>query len=813
MDLSSRLRESFTPLSPSELLLQAGSALPVLLLLGILFLPRQGQVGAQSPPPGPFQLQVLSGGQFLVPGDSRQFAAVRVFFRNSGQAAYQQDVTSRVAWSSSDSTIAGVTNGLVSAVNAGVVTITATDGRLTASAQLTVSSTVMLNSISIAPASQVVIQTAGPLTYTATGSFSDNSTQDISSTAAWSSSSTAVATMSANVATLTGAGSTIITASQAGVNASVSLSVAPQLAISPQNALINVLQTQSFSANLPVTWSVDGVAGGNSTSGAITAAGLYKPTAASVGGSHMVSAASMNPPQTQSVMVQVVSGFAGVLTFHNDAARSGLNPNEVVLNPSNVNSAKFGKLFTLAADGKVDAQPLYVPNLTLPGKGTHNVLFVASEHDAVYAFDADSGALLWQVSMLGAGETPSDNRGCGQVSPEIGVTSTPAIDLNAGPHGTMYVVAMSKSGSTYFQRIHALDLTTGGEQFGGPVLVQATYPGNGANNDGHGHVVFDPKQYKERSGLLLLNGKLYTSWASHCDAGAYTGWVIVYDQNTLAQTNVLNVTPNGSEGAFWNAGGGLAADSGGSIYQLVANGSFDTTLNPAGFPNQGDFGNAFVRISTGGVLSVADYFAMSNVTSENNADEDLGSGGAMVLPDMVDAQNQVRHLAVGAGKDGNVYLVDRDNMGKFNPNNNNQIYQEIAGGVSGGVFSSPAYFNGRIYYGAVGDLLRAFQFTQARLGNAPDSVSAHSYGFPGASPSISSTGNSNAVLWVSENSNPAVLHAYDANDLNRELYNSNQAAGGRDHFGAGNKFIAVTIANGKVYVGTTNGVGVFGLLP
>ena len=467
-------------------------------------------------------------------------------------------------------------------------------------------------------------------------------------------------------------------------------------------------------------------------------------------------------------------------------------------------------LFVLPTDGAVDAQPLYLPNLTISG-ATHNVVFVATEHGSVYAFDADNGKQLWQVSMLASGESPSDDHSCSQVSPEIGVTSTPVIDPNAGQHGTIYVIAMSKDSSgKYHQRLHALDVTTGAEQFSGPKEIQATYPGTG-DNSSNGNVIFDGGQQLDRPGLLLLNGVVYTSWGSHCDFRPYTGWLIGYNETTLAQVTVLNVTPNGNEGSFWMAGAGPAADSSGNILALDANGVFDTTLNAQGFPNEGDYGNAFLKISTtNNQLAVADYFEELNQAAENGSDEDLGSGGAMVLPDLTDSSGTTHHLAVGAGKDGNLYVVDRDSMGKFSPNANN-IYQRISNALPGGVFSSPAYFNNTVYYGSVKSTIRAFAISNAQLGSSPSSQTAHSFPYPGATPSISANGTSNAILWAAENSNPAVLHAYDATNLATELYNSNQAANGRDHFGAGNKFITPMVINGKVYVGTTTGVGVFGL--
>jgi len=500
-----------------------------------------------------------------------------------------------------------------------------------------------------------------------------------------------------------------------------------------------------------------------------------------------------------------------VVTYHNDVARTGQNLNESILTPTTVNVSTFGKLGVFAVDGKVDAQPLYLSSVAIPGGGTHDVLYVATEHESVYAMDAVTGAVLWRTSLLGAGETTSDTRSCGQVTPEIGITSTPVIDRSRGANGVVYVVAMSKNSSgTYFQRLNALDAALGTEVFGGPQTVQATFPGTGAGSS-NGSVVFDPKQYEERASLLLVNGQIVTTWTSHCDIDPYTGWIIAFDAGTLARTSVLNITPNGSRGGIWMAGAGPAADAQANVYLLYGNGTFDTTLTSGGFPNQGDFGNAFVKIATTGGLSVADYFATFDTVSKSNADTDLGSGGSMVLPDLVDSSGKTRHLAVGAGKDSHIYVVDRDAMGKFDASSN-QNYQDITGALGGAVFSMPAYFNNTVYYGASGSTLRAFSVTNARLSTSAVSASPTSFGSPGTTPGISASGSANGIVWAVENKNPAVLHAYDATNLSHELYNSNQAANGRDAFGAGNKFITPTIANGRVYVGTTTGVGVFGML-
>ena len=500
-----------------------------------------------------------------------------------------------------------------------------------------------------------------------------------------------------------------------------------------------------------------------------------------------------------------------VVTYHNDVARTGQNLNETSLTPTTVTAATFGKTRLLATDGKVDAQPLFLSSLQVPGVGVRDVVYVATEHDSVYAFDAASGSTLWHVSLLGTGETTSDARGCSQVTPEISITSTPVIDRSRGPNGVVYVVAMSKTAAgAYIQRLHALDAALGTELLGGPQTVQATFPGTGAGSSG-GIVPFDPKQYEERAGLLEINGQIVTVWTSHCDIDPYTGWIIAYDAGTLARTSVLNVTPNGSRGGMWMAGAGPAADAQGNVYVLDGNGTFDTTLTAQGFPNKGNFGNAFLKIATAGGLSVADYFATFDTVSASNADTDLGSGGAMVFPDFVDASGATRHLAVGAGKDTHLYVVDRDAMGKWNASSN-QNYQDISGALGGSVFSMPAYFKNTLYYGASGAKLKAFAITNARVSATAASSSAVSFTYPGTTPSISASGSTNGIVWAVENKSPAVLHAYDATNLATELYNSTQAANGRDSFGSGNKFITPTIVNGRVYVGTQTGVAVFGLL-
>ena len=584
----------------------------------------------------------------------------------------------------------------------------------------------------------------------------------------------------------------------------------------PSSRTVGPGETATFSTTAtgtgPLTyqWERDGAAIGNATASSYTTSPVipadngakFRVVVSNAAGKATSNAATLS-------VTNVAAGSSvDVVTYHNDIARTGQNLNETVLNIANVNSATFGKVRSLPVDGKVDAQPLYLGQLAIGG-ATHNVLYVATEHASVYAFDADAGTQLWKVSALAAGEVTSDPRGCDQVTPEIGITATPVIDRSAGPHGVIYVVAMSKSGTTYFQRLHALDVTTGAELFSGPKTISATFPGTG-DNSSNGNVIFDPAQYKERAALLLLNGVVYTTWASHCDIRPYTGWIMGYNQSTLEQTSVFNLVPNGSAGAIWMSDTGPAADSAGNIYLLDANGDFGTTLNPGGFPANGNYGNAFLKISTSGGLAVADYFEMQNQQQENDSDADLGSGGALVLPDLTDDSGIVRHLSVGAGKDGHIYVVNRDAMGKFNAGSNN-VYQDLSGALGSGIWGMPAYFNGTLYYGAVGDAIKAFKITNAKLSTGPVGQTSNTFRYPGTTPSISANGTVNGIVWAVENTTPSVLHAYDASNLH-ELYNSNQA-GSRDQLGAGNKFITPAIANGKVYVGTTNSVEVFGLLP
>jgi PQQ-like domain len=520
---------------------------------------------------------------------------------------------------------------------------------------------------------------------------------------------------------------------------------------------------------------------------------------------------------TFTLSVNALSGI-DVTTYHYDNVRDGLNANETTLTLSNVNASSFGKIGFFSTDDRVDAMPLYLSGVTIAGQ-THNVLYVATEHDSVYAFDADDGTQLWKVAVAPPNETASDDHGCFLVTPDIGVTATPVIDRSYGAHGAIFLVAMTEDLLTaYHQRLHALDLTTGAELSGGPTEIEASYPGNGAFSS-NGVQTFEPGSYLERSALLLLNGTIYMGWASHCDQDPYTGWLMSYSEETLKQTGVLNLTPNSGgsgfgegAGTIWMSGNGPAADANGNIYFLDANGGFDATLDANGFPFHQDYGNAFIKLSTaGGKMAIADYFNTLNTVTESNEDLDLGSGGAMLLPDLMDSHGVVQHLAVGGGKDGSIYVVDRNNMGKFSASSNNN-YQQIPNVLGSGEYGSPAWFNGTIYYGGLDDVLKAFSVVDAQVQATPSSQTSESFTYPGTTPSVSANGAQNGIIWAVESAkSTGVLHAYDASSLTREIYNSTQAPGSRDTF-LDNKFITPVVVNGKVYVGTPSGVAVFGLL-
>jgi hypothetical protein len=523
-----------------------------------------------------------------------------------------------------------------------------------------------------------------------------------------------------------------------------------------------------------------------------------------------------------------------VLTFRYDGALDGLNSQETALTPSNVNSAQFGELFSIPVDGQVYAQPLYLSSLAIPGDGTHNVLFVATENDSVYAFDANSGSLLWHDSLIdpSAGVTPVPNTDLPDpyvIAPEVGITSAPVIDSATD---TLYVVAYTKdvsgSSTSYEYSLYALDAATGAEEDGGPVTISGSVNGTGEGNNGQGQVVFNALQQDQRPGLLLLNGVVYVAFASWGDSQPYHGWIMGYNAATLQQVAVFNDTPNGGEGGIWLSNGGMDTD-GTYIYLSTGNGTFDTTLNSSGFPIDGDYGDSVIKLAVdpdssptnqninGWGLQVVDYFTPDNQQTLDDDDLDLDSGGVLLLPTQA---GPYPDELIAAGKQGTIYVINRNDMGHFDPNANN-IIQELDGvlgmeGASGGAFDTPAYFNGEVYYGGVDDPLEAFQVNDGLLSTSPTSESGNTYQYPGASPTVSADGTSDGIVWALQTSNeldsPAVLYAYNATNLSDELYNSIQVAS-RDQAGPAVRFEAPVVANGEVFVATDGQIDVYGLLP
>ncbi len=496
-----------------------------------------------------------------------------------------------------------------------------------------------------------------------------------------------------------------------------------------------------------------------------------------------------------------------VITSQYDNARTGANLNETKLTPRNVNVQHFGRIFTSKVDGDVYAQPLFLGGVEIPGKGRHDVLFIATEHDSVYAFDAygNPSTPLWQASFLKNGLTtvPARDANCPFISPEIGITSTPVIDPDSG---TLYVLARTRDGSgflanVYAQRLHALAVTTGVEKFGGPVEIRASMSGSGTGSSG-GKLSFNPLRDNPRAALLLNRGIVYLTWASACDVGPYHGWVMAYGARSLKQEAVFNASPDADDSGIWEGDTGPAADKAGNVFLATGNGRFDAAK--AGR----DYGDSLLKLN-GESLKLSDYFAPYNAANLDANDSDLGSGGPMLLPDQSGAYP---HLAVVEGKGGVLYLVDRDHMGHWQPGNNGHAVQTIA--VPSGVFGSMAYWNHYVYVLSDGDALRQFAVMDGKL--SPKAAS----GFPGvsATPTLSANGMSDGIVWLLRSKawnapdQPAALYAYDAANVAHELYNSEQNAG-RDRPGRALRFNIPTVVNGHVYVGTKHEVDVYGLLP
>ena len=585
------------------------------------------------------------------------------------------------------------------------------------------------------------------------------------------------------------------------------------VAVTPSTGSVTIGQTLQFKAtvsnttNTGVTWKVNGVAGGNASVGTISSTGMFTAPGKVPSGSTSITATSVADTTKSASVTVAVNGFSGMLRWHNDLAGTGQNQSETALTTSNVNQNSFGKKATYQLDDQSFTQPLFVSNVPFPGAGPNDAVYVATENNTVYAFDAKGQASgpLWQKNLTPSNAHVVDGNttagggpgGGGPITPNVGITGTPVID---GSSGTLYVVAVSQVNGVHRHQLHALDITTGNEKFGGPVDIKASVPGTGAGSN-NGQVTFDATLELQRSALTLVNGVVYIAWASYQDFGNYHGWVMGYDASTLKQVRVWNATPDGSKGGIWMSGAPLTADSSGNLYLVVGNGSFDADKGGK------DYGDSIVKLTpNGGGFTISDYFTPFDQANLAATDFDLGSSGLTLL------LNQ--GLGVNAGKAGKIYLVDLNSMGKFQSGSDSQIVQSIGGALGTGPddldYSTAVYWNGNVYYVGDQDTVKQFQLSNGKLSTSPI-LSSHSYGYPGANMSISSNGNSNAILWVIEASGQNVLHAYDATDVGTELYNSNQA-GGRDHFGTAIRFTVPTIVNGRVYVAGQN-FTIFGQLP
>jgi regulation of enolase protein 1 (concanavalin A-like superfamily) len=595
------------------------------------------------------------------------------------------------------------------------------------------------------------------------------------------------------------------------VSLNAAQSVPPaSVSVAPRIATLTLGSTQQFTATVAggasVTWTVDGETGGDGTVGSIGQTGLY--TAGTAVGTHTIVATNASDSTQSATAVVAVTDLAGIYTYHNDLSRDGANIQEYALTKSNVNTARFGKLAACAVDGTIAGQPLWVANLVVNGT-RRNAVFVATEHDGLFAFDADASPCvkLWAVSLLDGGHGGTSGETAvpytligdagGDIQPEVGVTGTPVIDPTAG---ILYVISKSvdSAHSSYFQRLHAIDLLTGNEKSGSPVTISASYPGTG---DDGSTVAFNARKENQRVGLTLTNGVVYAAWGAHEDIGPWYGWVIGYhyDGVALTQTSVINVAPNSQEAGIWMGGGAPSVDSGGNLYVITGNGNFDATSTTA--PNN-DYGDSLLQLTP--ALAVSQWFTPSDQLTDNQNDKDFGSGGAALLADLP-AGNTVTHALICGGKDHSVFVLNRDLLGGFG---DAAAVQKIDFGSS--IFGTGAFWNNTFYLAGLDHPLQAYQLNTSTAQFSRSSASAHSYGFPGATPTVSASGTQNGIVWSLETGRyctsqargcgPAVLYAHDASNLATELWNSSLVPA--DAAGNAVKFSVPTVANGKVYVGT-----------
>jgi hypothetical protein len=619
------------------------------------------------------------------------------------------------------------------------------------------------------------------------------------------------------------------------------------VSVSPKRASLTVTQALSITPTTSGGGAVNWIASGSGCSG--NACGTFSSsstangvavvyTAPGTAGQYTITASSVNDGSESASISVAVTDLAGVTTYHNNSARNGVNTQEYALNPSTVTSSTFGKLFSCTVDGAIYAQPLWVPNLTI-SSAKHNVVFVATQADSLYAFDADNNSTpcspLWHANLIdGAhGGLPMETsvpsgvpgfligHGSGDIAPEVGVTGTPVIDLTTN---TLYVVSKSviASGPTFYQRLHAIDLLTGNEKFSGPVTIAGSYSAGGST------VTFSAKQENQRPGLALVNGVVYVGWAGHEETPPFHGWLMGFRAGDLSPAGVFNTSPNARLAGIWMGGGAPSADSSNYLYVITGDGPFDVTNST---PPNDDYGDSFLKLTSD--LTASQYFTPSDQNIDAATDQDFGSGGSAVIADLPPNGNNPTHLILGGGKDGAIYLLNRDNLGGSGDAN---AWQRLIFG--NGIYGTPAFWNSSFYLAGMAGHLQQFSLnpSTALLSTSPTSATSETFGFPGSTPSVSSMpDNSNGIVWTLDNSQyctprspgcaPAVLYAFDATNLANEIWDSSQGSGNLGGYPV--KFTVPTVANGKVYVGTRgNNVGesdssttipgeldVYGLLP
>ncbi len=731
--------------------------------------------------------------------------------------------TASGGWSGAEPTNGSASTGPLSATTSFTLTCDGASGTSPAISTVTVTAVAApppTIALTASPAA-VVSGAAAALTWSSTNASACTASGGWSGAETTSGSATTGALSAATTFTLT------CTGGGGSHTASVTVSITNpnSFSVTPRNAALTLSQSQQFSAAVPgggpATWTVDGIAGGSASVGTVSAGGLYVPPAAA--GTHTVLATSVADSTKSGTAAVAVTDLSGIYSFHDDPPRTGQNLQEYALSPATVSSS-FGKRWSCPVDGDIYAQPLYVANLAIAGSA-HNVLFVATQHDSLYAFDADdpSCTTYWRVSFLGSGvssiPTADYVPSCTDIPTEIGITGTPVIDAAAQ---VLYVVAATKEGGNYVQRLHALSLATGAEQANSPVPIQASVPINSG-----GSVTFSPFWQNQRAGLAITGGGVFIAWSSHCDVGPWHGWLIRYDATTLAQTAIFNSTPNGQEGGIWMSGGAPAIDSSGSLYVTTGNGSFDDSTPPLA-PNN-DFSMSFLRFDPT-ILAVRDFYTPSNEYVWSGHDWDISSAGITILPDGIGPTGHP-NLLVGSDKQSHLWLIDRNAMGEFNSAADNTVqYLTLPNSSDCGdacVYATPGYHNGTVYiaygYGPLTALRLANGLfnANAQAVAVPSSLSTEIYDFPSPSPSISGSPAGNALVWVLDNSlyqgnihapaGAAILRAYDATNLGATLYSS--ATLGADTAGNAVKFTVPVIANGHVYVGGARQLTVYGLAP